>query len=213
MSVTVFHKFLSKIEPSICNASEPSKLQLRVSPPFWALYSASLNRHMKDIKARSSSWCSNDFWYHCAHHDAQCVLLQQLVFWRMNQVGKIGSTDNSHYICIALFWLSNLSTSCLLPQAFVDFFSRALEFEYRNSGITVQTLVPSYISTNMTKYSDLVHKPSEYLKHKPSSGLLTSRHKYLYEFILTTIFFVVCVIVIVVNLSSTWSGNFKPKHE
>ncbi|KAK8388350.1 hypothetical protein O3P69_020381 [Scylla paramamosain] len=48
-------------------------------------------------------------------------------------------------------------------KAFVDFFSRTLEFEYRNSGITVQTLIPLYVSTNMTNYSDLVHKPGVFI--------------------------------------------------
>ena len=45
----------------------------------------------------------------------------------------------------------------------MDFFSRALQYEYRNSGITVQTLIPGYVSTNMTKYCDLVHDPGESL--------------------------------------------------
>ncbi|MPC42566.1 Hydroxysteroid dehydrogenase-like protein 1 [Portunus trituberculatus] len=45
-------------------------------------------------------------------------------------------------------------------KAFVDYFSQAMAWEYRGSGITVQTLTPSYVSTNMTKFSELVHKPS-----------------------------------------------------
>lgn len=43
-------------------------------------------------------------------------------------------------------------------KAFIDDFSQALEWEYRSSGITVQTVNPSYVSTNMTSFSDLVHK-------------------------------------------------------
>lgn len=50
----------------------------------------------------------------------------------------------------------------LLLQAFVDFFSQALEWEYRGSGITVQTITPGYVSTNMLKFSELVHRPGMY---------------------------------------------------
>ncbi|XP_063608342.1 inactive hydroxysteroid dehydrogenase-like protein 1 [Penaeus indicus] len=45
-------------------------------------------------------------------------------------------------------------------KAFVDDFSQSLQWEYRSSGITVQTVNPSYVSTNMTSFSDLVHKQS-----------------------------------------------------
>lgn len=49
-------------------------------------------------------------------------------------------------------------------QAFVDLFSHALEWEYSGSGITVQTITPSYVSTNMTKFIGLVQQPSEFYK-------------------------------------------------
>ncbi|XP_037780285.1 inactive hydroxysteroid dehydrogenase-like protein 1 [Penaeus monodon] len=44
-------------------------------------------------------------------------------------------------------------------QAFVDFFSEALGAEYENSGVTFQTVTPAYVSTNMTSYSEKIHKP------------------------------------------------------
>ncbi|XP_042886016.1 inactive hydroxysteroid dehydrogenase-like protein 1 [Penaeus japonicus] len=44
-------------------------------------------------------------------------------------------------------------------KAFVEFFSVALEAEYDQSGVTIQTITPAYVSTNMTKYSEKIHKP------------------------------------------------------
>ena len=45
-------------------------------------------------------------------------------------------------------------------QIYVDYFSRALSHEVRNSGVTVQTLIPFYIATNLTKFSDFIGRPS-----------------------------------------------------
>jgi len=45
-------------------------------------------------------------------------------------------------------------------KIYVDYFSRALSHEVRNSGVTVQTLVPFYIATNLTKFSDFIGRPS-----------------------------------------------------
>ena len=44
-------------------------------------------------------------------------------------------------------------------KKFVEYFSETLEYEYKSSGIEVQTLVPSYISTKMTKWSSMLQKP------------------------------------------------------
>lgn len=45
-------------------------------------------------------------------------------------------------------------------KAFVDYFSQALEWECRGTGVVVQTILPSYVSTNMTSMSELIHRPS-----------------------------------------------------
>ena len=42
----------------------------------------------------------------------------------------------------------------------MDYFSRALSYEVRNSGVTVQTLIPFYVATNLTKFSDFIGRPS-----------------------------------------------------
>jgi len=45
-------------------------------------------------------------------------------------------------------------------KIYVDYFSRALSHEVRNSGVIVQTLIPFYIATNLTKFSDFIGRPS-----------------------------------------------------
>lgn len=45
-------------------------------------------------------------------------------------------------------------------KIYVDYFSRALSHEVRNTGVTVQTLIPFYVATNLTKFSDIIGRPS-----------------------------------------------------
>lgn len=45
-------------------------------------------------------------------------------------------------------------------KAFVEYFSLALENEYSGTGITIQTVTPSYVATNMTSFSPLINTPS-----------------------------------------------------
>ncbi|KAH9407716.1 hypothetical protein TYRP_012538 [Tyrophagus putrescentiae] len=45
-------------------------------------------------------------------------------------------------------------------KVFVEWFSESLNIEYAQDGIDVQTLIPNYIATKMTKWSDLLQKPS-----------------------------------------------------
>lgn len=45
-------------------------------------------------------------------------------------------------------------------KVFVEWFSKTLEVEYKSYNIEVQTLTPSYISTKLTSFSDLLQKPS-----------------------------------------------------
>lgn len=77
------------------------------------------------------------------------LLLNQFALYTVH-LSAIGSL--SLILCVLL----------LLLQVFVDFFSQALEWEYRGSGITVQTITPGYVSTNMLKFSELVHRQGGY---------------------------------------------------
>lgn len=45
-------------------------------------------------------------------------------------------------------------------KVFVDWFSMALDYEYRDKGITVQSLIPSYISTKLVRFSNFLSTPS-----------------------------------------------------
>ncbi|XP_063858203.1 inactive hydroxysteroid dehydrogenase-like protein 1 [Scylla paramamosain] len=106
-----------------------------------------------------------DIWSHVNVNVASVPAMTKLVLPGMLRRGR-GAIVN----------VSSISSLCPVPmigiysatKAFVDFFSRALQCEYRNSGITVQTLIPSYVSTNMTKYCDLVHKPGVFIPTAPT---------------------------------------------
>ncbi|CAL1292711.1 unnamed protein product [Larinioides sclopetarius] len=45
-------------------------------------------------------------------------------------------------------------------KVFVDWFSRALNYEYKDQGIIVQSLIPSYISTSLVKFSSFLQRPN-----------------------------------------------------
>jgi len=46
---------------------------------------------------------------------------------------------------------------------YVDFFSRALNYEYGGRGITIQCLIPYYVATRMTKFSSTLSNPSLFI--------------------------------------------------
>ena len=63
-------------------------------------------------------------------------------------------------------------------KIFVDFLSRALQVEYANKGITIQSVLPAYVSTNMSKIrksSLMVPTPDVYVDHALRTVGLESR--------------------------------------
>lgn len=44
-------------------------------------------------------------------------------------------------------------------KSFLDYFARALDFEYRSKGIIVQSLMPFYVATKMTRFSHTLSNP------------------------------------------------------
>ncbi|XP_061449678.1 inactive hydroxysteroid dehydrogenase-like protein 1 [Rhineura floridana] len=67
-------------------------------------------------------------------------------------------------------------------KAYLDHFSRALHYEYAPKGIFVQSLTPSFISTNLTKFSSTLTKKSffvpsadEYAHHAVTTLGLSKR--------------------------------------
>ncbi|XP_045135817.1 inactive hydroxysteroid dehydrogenase-like protein 1 [Portunus trituberculatus] len=101
-----------------------------------------------------------DIWSHVNVNVASVPAMTKLVLPGMLKRGRGAIVNLSSTASTVPVPLSGIYSA---TKAFVNFFSRALEFEYRNSGITIQTLIPSYVSTNMTKYSDLVHDPGVFV--------------------------------------------------
>ncbi|KAG0729234.1 Inactive hydroxysteroid dehydrogenase-like protein 1 [Chionoecetes opilio] len=70
--------------------------------------------------------------------------------------------------CGAIINISSISALCPWPyfamyaatKSFVSSFSKALELECRQSGITVQTVQPGLVCTNMTSYASSFRQPS-----------------------------------------------------
>ncbi|KAK7086262.1 Inactive hydroxysteroid dehydrogenase-like protein 1 [Halocaridina rubra] len=98
-----------------------------------------------------------DIWGHVNVNVATIPAMTKLVLPQMMTRGK-GAIIN----------IASIAGSGPIPlmgiyaatKAFVDYFSQALEWECRGTGITVQTVNPGYVSTNMTSMSELIHRPS-----------------------------------------------------
>ncbi|KAL2762086.1 inactive hydroxysteroid dehydrogenase-like protein 1 isoform b [Daubentonia madagascariensis] len=67
-------------------------------------------------------------------------------------------------------------------KAYLDHFSRALQYEYASKGIFVQSLIPFYVATNMTAPSSFLHKcpwlvpsPKVYAHHAVSTLGISKR--------------------------------------
>ncbi|GAB1610918.1 inactive hydroxysteroid dehydrogenase-like protein 1 [Argonauta hians] len=68
----------------------------------------------------------------------------------------------------AIVMMSSASCINITPQQtvyagtkkYVDYFVQALRYEYRNSGVIFQSLVPLYVATRMTHYSETLSNPN-----------------------------------------------------
>lgn len=67
-------------------------------------------------------------------------------------------------------------------QSFLDYFARAIQYEYKDQGIVVQSLMPFYVTTKMTRFSETLSRPSilipsaaEYARHAITTLGYTSR--------------------------------------
>ncbi|XP_054161586.1 very-long-chain 3-oxoacyl-CoA reductase-B-like [Oppia nitens] len=63
-------------------------------------------------------------------------------------------------------------------KIYVDFLSRALQVEYKNKGITIQSVLPAYVSTNMSKIrrtSLMVPTPDVYVQNALQTVGIESR--------------------------------------
>ncbi|XP_071539915.1 inactive hydroxysteroid dehydrogenase-like protein 1 isoform X2 [Panulirus ornatus] len=106
-----------------------------------------------------------DIWSHVNVNVASVPAMTKLILPGMLLRGK-GAVIN--IASIAGCYPIPLMGIYAATKAFVDYFSQALEWEYRGSGITVQTITPAYVSTNMTKFSELIHKPSVFIPTAPT---------------------------------------------
>lgn len=89
----------------------------------------------------------------------------QLVLPKMEKSGKGVIINLSSYSASYPMPLLSLYAS---SKIYVDYLSRALQVEYSNKGITIQSVLPAYVSTKMSKIrrsSLMVPTPQVYVKH------------------------------------------------
>ncbi|KAK8747322.1 hypothetical protein OTU49_016747, partial [Cherax quadricarinatus] len=79
------------------------------------------------------------------------LVLPGMLSRRKGAIINIGSISGLYPVALAGMYTAT--------KAFVDHFSQSLDWEYRDSGITVQTVLPSYVSTNMITVYDTFRKP------------------------------------------------------
>ncbi|XP_063400766.1 inactive hydroxysteroid dehydrogenase-like protein 1 isoform X1 [Mytilus trossulus] len=99
--------------------------------------------------------------------------------WSLVNVNVAAATMMTHLIMPqmvqrgkgAVVMLASGSSSQITPQMtvyaatkyFLDYFARGLQYEYRNSGVIVQSLMPFYVATRMTRYSQTLSKPGLFI--------------------------------------------------
>ncbi|XP_062609753.1 inactive hydroxysteroid dehydrogenase-like protein 1 [Saccostrea cucullata] len=96
--------------------------------------------------------------------------------WQLINVNVAAATMMTHMIMPqmvergkgAVVMVSSGACSQITPQmtvyaatkSFLDYFARALNYEYRKTGIIVQSLMPFYVATRMTRFSQTLSNPS-----------------------------------------------------
>lgn len=95
--------------------------------------------------------------------------------WQLINVNVAAATMMTHMIMPqmvkrgkgAVVMVSSGACSQITPQmtvyaatkSFLDYFARALDFEYQSKGIIVQSLMPFYVATKMTRFSHTLSNP------------------------------------------------------
>lgn len=96
--------------------------------------------------------------------------------WSLVNVNVAAATMMTHMIMPqmvdrnkgAIIMVSSGSCTKITPQmtvyaattCFLDYFARGLQYEYKDSGVIIQSLMPFYVATRMTRYSQTLSKPS-----------------------------------------------------
>ncbi|XP_060075045.1 inactive hydroxysteroid dehydrogenase-like protein 1 [Ylistrum balloti] len=78
--------------------------------------------------------------------------------------------------------ITPLTTVYSATKSFLDYFARAIHYEYKDHGIIVQSLMPFYVATRMTRFSETLSRPSvmipsatDYARHAIATLGYTSR--------------------------------------
>ncbi|KAB7500083.1 Inactive hydroxysteroid dehydrogenase-like protein 1 [Armadillidium nasatum] len=115
----------------------------------------------------------SELWSHINVNMASVCAMTKLILPQMVNRGKGAIVNIASIAGAGAIPLMGIYAA---SKAFVDRFSQALEYEYGSKGITVQTVNPSYVATNMTSYSPwigtanfITPPPSVFVKHAVST--------------------------------------------
>ncbi|XP_047469889.1 inactive hydroxysteroid dehydrogenase-like protein 1 [Penaeus chinensis] len=99
----------------------------------------------------------DDIWAYASVNVASVPAMIRLVLPTMLERGKgaiINVSSIGAYVPLPYMQIYTATKS------FVSSFTRALQVEYRSSGVTIQCIEPGAVSTNMTKFEESFHQPA-----------------------------------------------------
>ena len=114
-----------------------------------------------------------NLWQHVSVNTGAVTMMTRIVLPQMVERKKGGIINISSGASIGP---SALMSAYSASKIYVNYFTEAVRQEYSRKGITVQTLTPFYIATNMTAYNDRIGKPSFFgpdARHNVRSSLET----------------------------------------
>ncbi|KAF0287274.1 Inactive hydroxysteroid dehydrogenase-like protein 1 [Amphibalanus amphitrite] len=114
---------------------------------------------------RHADVSEEDVWRHVLVNVAPAAALSRLVLPGMVARGRGAVVNISSSSAIGPMPHMNIYSA---SKKFLEYFSRALAAEYRPYGVTVQTVMPFYIATNMTSYSDKIGRANLFVPDAPT---------------------------------------------
>ncbi|XP_035218606.1 very-long-chain 3-oxoacyl-CoA reductase-like isoform X2 [Stegodyphus dumicola] len=88
---------------------------------------------------------------------ASCTMMTKLILPQMEERGKGLIINISSLIAV---YPTPLLTTYAACKAYVDYFSRALQHEYKDKGISIQCVLPGYVATKMSNRRKRLEVPS-----------------------------------------------------
>ncbi|GAB6022123.1 hypothetical protein CHUAL_006264 [Chamberlinius hualienensis] len=110
---------------------------------------------MSERPMKFNELSTESLWEHVLVNVGAVTMMTNIVLPQMIKNGRGAIINISSASCIYPLPLMAVYSA---TKAYVDYLSRAMQEEYRNSGIIIQCLMPFYVATGMTKFSPTLHQ-------------------------------------------------------